>query len=240
MAQMGIIPRTRIETPDSVTWRKHWIFLALGAAPALILSIGLGIATCYGLRGLPEGLVAWLPQYPYLTLLLTALAMAWFWWQCSDWANDLYIVTDTRVIDIEKRPLFFAQERREASLGMIQNVSLSIPNPLARIINYGYVLVQTAGSGDFTFDRVANPREVQREVFRRLEQFRETQRQKEAARRRAELGEWFTVYDNLRQGEGTIGQRPSAPERDEPDASSRPINGRETGGPSPSDELLGQ
>ena len=215
LAETGIIPRTRIETPESVTWRKHWVFLALSVIPAFVLSLGLGIVTVLGFSSQEGEPPARLLSYPQVTLLLTLLAMAWLWWRFADWANDLYIVTSERIIDIEKRPLFFAQERREASLGMIQNVSLRIPNLVAKVFDYGYVLVQTAGSGDFSFDRVANPREVQREIFRRMESYREAERKKGAARRRAEMGEWLTVYDNLRHKEGMGNHPASVPPTDD-------------------------
>jgi len=230
LAAIGVIPRTRIETPESVTWRKHWVFLALSVMPSLLLGIALGIATYLGFSGRPHGLATRLPHYPYVTLFLALLAIARLWWRFADWANDLYIVTRERIIDIEKHPLFFAQERREASLAMIQNVSLRIPNPIARMLHYGYVLVQTAGSGDFTFDGVSNPRAVQREIFQRIESYREMRRKKEASRRRAEIGEWFTVYDSLRHQEGATAHQEATPEEDEArELSGGSADGDETG-----------
>lgn len=229
VTRLADIPRTRIETPESVTWRKHWVFLALSVIPAFVLSLGLGIVTFLGFSPQQGQATARLPFYPYVTLFLTLLAVAWLWWRSADWANDLYIVTRARIIDIEKRPLFFAQERREASLAMIQNVSLRIPNLVARVFDYGYVLVQTAGSGDFSFDRVPNPREVQREIFRRMESYREAEHMKEAARRRTEMGEWFTIYDSLRHKEEADSRRASVPPNDDlREPSTDSDDGRET------------
>ena len=209
LADMGLVPRTRImnEKENTVTWRKHWVFLVADVLPSFLLSLVLSVLTVIGLLGHPAGLVAFLPSYPYGTLFFALVAMGWFWWQSTDWANDLYTVTSDRIIDVEKKPLFFAEQRREASLGAIQNVSLKIPNMLAVVFNYGDVLVQTAAQGEFTFDKAPNPREVQREIFRRMEAFQEAQRATEASRRRAELAEWFAVYDELRRS----GQQPAIP-----------------------------
>jgi len=61
--------------------------------------------------------------------------------------------------------------------------------------------VQTAGSDEFTFDKVPNPRDVQRVIFRRMEAYRAAQREEESAHRRAEMAEWFSVYHELRHHE---------------------------------------
>ena len=201
MAERGFIPRLRIETEDSVTWRKHWLFLILDVIGPACLSVVLGSLAVLSFFGIPSQLVTLAPYYSCATLFLTAVAIGWLWWQFTDWGNDLYIVTNERIIDIEKRPLFFSEQHREASLGMIQNVYLEIPTFFASTFAFGNVIVQTAGAGEFTFDKVANPREVQNEIFRRMEAFRESQREREAARRRTEMAEWFGVYDELQRRE---------------------------------------
>jgi uncharacterized membrane protein YdbT with pleckstrin-like domain len=199
LADLGFIPRTRIETPNEITWRKHWLFLIRDVALPLTLAFLLTIVTLAGFLGFPHRALAQLPLYPYVTLGFTLVMLGWFWWEATDWSNDLYIVTNERIIDVEKHPLFFSEQRREASLGMIQNASLRIPNVVAQAFDYGDVLVQTAGeTGEFTFNNVPNPRDVQRVIFRRMEAYQERQREQEAARRRADLAEWFSVYDELR------------------------------------------
>ncbi|MHB0857199.1 MAG: cyclic nucleotide-binding domain-containing protein [Anaerolineae bacterium] len=217
LGALRIMPRTRLEREDELIWRKHWVFL-LGTVmwPALIGSAAL-LASVLGLLGVPTRLLAMAPTYPLYALGLTIVCAGWFWWEEHDWANDLYILTRERIVDVEKRPLFFAEQRREANISKIQNVSLKIPNMLAAALNYGDVVIQTAGSGEFTFDSVPNPRDVQREIFRRLEAYREDQRMQELARRRSEMGEWFTVYDDLQKTGSPLAR--SAPPQVSPEAS---------------------
>jgi len=201
LARQGFVPRTRLETDEGIVWRKHWVFMLRNAArPGMVGLICAGL-TVLGLLHRPSALYGLWPDFPYLAVALTVIAVVWLWWEVNDWANDLYVIADDRIIDIEKRPLFFAEERREASLGMIQNVSLEMPHLFAALLNYGDVIVTTAGSGEFTFHKVANPRQVQQEIFARMEAFRQRQRDRESARRRDELAEWLTVYDELRHGE---------------------------------------
>ncbi len=207
VAEHGLIPRTRMQTEDATTWRKHWIFLISETIAPLFWCFIASLATLLGFFGIPGPLVTRLhPYYPFALIPVIVFLLGLLWWNISDWGNDLYIVEEDRIVDIEKRPLFMSEERREASLGMIQHINLEIPSFMAAAFDYGDVVIQTAGAGSFTFDRVPNPHDVQNEIFRRIEAFREAQRQREAQRRQTELAEWFSVYDDLRNDKrkGTI------------------------------------
>jgi hypothetical protein len=104
----------------------------------------------------------------------------WLWWGYANWGNDQYIVTNDRIIDIEKLPLGFRSQRTETTFDKIQNVSYKIPNPLATILDYGTVIIHTAGpEGKLTFEWVLHPRQVQAEIFRRLGTYNENKRRED-------------------------------------------------------------
>lgn len=206
LARTGILPATRMATAEGVVWRRHWIHLLGAVARPLVLAFLCGGLAAFGVRGLPARIVALTPAYPLIMGALAVGGLAWAWWEANDWSNDLYAVTDERIVDIEKRPLFFAEHRREATLGVIQNVSFEMPTFWAAVFDYGDVLVQTAGSGEFTFLQVPGPREVQAEIFRRMEAYRERQRRLEAEGRRHEFAEWLAAYDEIRAPEGGGGR----------------------------------
>ncbi|MGC9361090.1 MAG: PH domain-containing protein [Anaerolineae bacterium] len=191
----GLTPRT-IAAENAAIWRKHWLAaLASAFVPGAMLIVLLALtATSLGKRLFPTPLTG---QLGVTIGVLYAALLLWLVWKLLDWANDVYVVTSDRIIHIERRPLLFSEKRREASLSMIQHVSLRIPHMLANLLNYGDVLVETAGPGEFAFRRVARPREVQREIFRRIEAHREEQRERDAARQRAELTEWFDVFQKM-------------------------------------------
>ncbi len=191
---------TRVE-PDRITWRKHWLQLILRIGlPLLACALLIGLAILVGFMRIPfipRGEPAfWLPW-----LLIMLLALFWLGWEYVDWGNDIYIVTNERIIDIEKKPLFFAEERREASLGMIQNVNVDIPGPAAYLLGFGHVLIYTAAeAGRFDFMYVPHPRDVQAEIFRRVETYRVHEAQRQAEQRQEELAEWFEMYHRLTAG----------------------------------------
>ena len=187
---------TRVED-DRITWRKHWVRLLWRIwLPLLACGFLIYVAALVSLGRMPfipSRLAFWVPW-----LVLAFLAFFWLWWEYTDWGNDVYIVTNERIIDVEKKPLFMAEERREASLGMVQNVNVRIPGPIAYILGYGHVYIFTAAEiGLFDFLFVPHPREVQAEIFRRIEAYRAREAQRRAAQRQAEMADWFEVYHRV-------------------------------------------
>jgi CRP-like cAMP-binding protein len=177
---------------DRVTWRKHWIRL-LGRAwlPGLVVAILFLALVVYVFSAEQKSAVITLF---FVGLLLPALF--WLWWSWEDWGNDLYTVTNDRVIDSEALPLGFRSRRTETRFDRIQNVSFDIPSPTANILNYGTVLIFTAGvEGRLDFVYVRNPRRVQAEIFRRLTAYEEDQRRLQREERWADLPQWFAEYD---------------------------------------------
>jgi hypothetical protein len=205
-----------------VTWRKHWInllqrtgvqFLVSLLAIYILLAFALAFATeVIGFDPVELPPVSWVGFEGWLFLIFAVLgflAFLWFLYQYVDWRNDVYIVTDDEVVDVERElapfPFFFfyTESRRQASLGNVQYVDFRIPSPLAMILNYGNVIVQTAGAeGRLDFLFVSNPRRVHDEVLRRLAVFQERQREREFQERWGDMPQWFEAYRDLLQQTG--------------------------------------
>jgi CRP-like cAMP-binding protein/membrane protein YdbS with pleckstrin-like domain len=177
---------------DRVTWRKHWIHLLRRVwLPGLVVMI-LGLALLVYLLGAEEKSLG--VTLFFVGLLLPGLG--WLWWSWEDWGNDLYTVTNDRIIDSEALPLGFRTRRTETRFDRIQNVSFDIPSPIANVLNYGTVLIYTAGAeGRLDFVYVRDPRKVQAEIFRRLTAYEENQRRLQREERWADLPQWFAEYD---------------------------------------------
>ncbi len=193
---------------DTITWRKHWVALLKPIAPPTLLILG---ATIIAILLLTLSVAA-APVIIIVYSIVLAISLPWWLWRFDDWQNDIYQVTSTRIIDVERLPFFLREERREASLGMIQNVKFEIPGFIGKVLNYGSVTIETAGVGVFTFDCVKSPREVQAEIFRRMEAFQKRQDQAAAARHRNELLDWFAVYDQVRDPGQSAAPTSSSPQ----------------------------
>jgi hypothetical protein len=202
------VPPLRYEEGDTITWRKHWVALI---GPSALPALSTAIATGGALALLYLDLIEW-PSVLAAYGLVLCLLLPWWMWRFDDWRNDVYQVTTSRIIDVERLPFYLREDRREASLGNIQNINLTIPGIIGRVLNYGSVTIETAGAGAFTFDYVKDPRGVQAEIYSRMNTFQRLQSQEVAERHRTELLEWFSVYDQLRDSASP------APEQQAPDA----------------------
>jgi len=193
-----LIPETRVEKDGVVTWRKHWFRLIDKiAAPLLLLFILLQLGLAAALDLLPP-----VPRFAnyFWTAFLLGMVVGLFllWYRYEDWRNDIYQLTHDRIIDLEKLPLGLREERREASLAMIQDIGYEIPGIMANLFDYGNVVIETAGrEAVFTFDWVHHPSRVQDEVFARMDAYRERERKQRREDRTHELLDWFATYTEL-------------------------------------------
>lgn len=165
---------------NQTIWRKHWWILLREMISPLLTVVILFVLWLAG--SLVLGFGRW---FDVLFGIALATTFVWLIWRAIDWRNDLYIITDDRVIDIEKVP-FIREHRREARLDKIQDVRYLREGFIAIRLDFGNVRLETAGEiGEFTFDDVPHPRQVQEQIFKRLGDFR-GRAQKEAERQRRE------------------------------------------------------
>lgn len=155
--------------------RRHWFVLftkyLLMAALAL-MPVGAYIlfnATFSGMlvNPLVHALVVLGGSIYYLFIWLTVFTIF------IDYYLDVWIVTTHRIIDIEQRGLF-NHVVSEQSLEMIQDVSSRIKGVIPTLLDYGYVLVQTAGKTIlFEFKQVPNPQYVAQTIAKLMDEFRD-------------------------------------------------------------------
>jgi len=190
------VPRMRIIKHDQIIWRKHWLILVREAGPAAVFCLLSLIVLAVGL--IRPGTLGRVPLYLTSTIPAGALLITWCWylWSYDGWRNDIYIVTDERIIDIEGSPFHIRKESRtEGTFDVIQNTDYSSPNWFFRILRIGNVTIDTAAKQHaFTFDSVPRPEEVQQEIFKRLTAFREKRATEAAERQYAEFTKWFGTY----------------------------------------------
>ncbi|HEX6292448.1 MAG TPA: PH domain-containing protein [Herpetosiphonaceae bacterium] len=175
-ALQSLLPFGPIIQNGIVTWHRHWIVLLknmiVPIVAFLVWLLLLYLIPRYGLME-PGTMVV------VLGLLLVVIGVL-VYWQYEDWRNDIYVLEPSKIIDIQRLPFGLYESRREATLGVIQNVNARSPNVIAKLLGYGDVLIETAGAaGNFTFDNVPDPDQVQRIVFEYRERFKWQQRERE-------------------------------------------------------------
>jgi hypothetical protein len=151
-----------------LVWRRHWWLLIADCfrAALLLALVGL-VATLAPLTPGLRGELAWLLAAALFGLALIGLGM--LLWAILAWREDRYVLDGDRLIGIDGAPFGLRREVKETSLARVQDVAYAIPHPLANLLNFGDVLVQTAGATQaFTFDGVADPRAVHAAISARL------------------------------------------------------------------------
>jgi uncharacterized membrane protein YdbT with pleckstrin-like domain len=190
------VPYGRTVLADRIVWRRHWLTLVaavllpmLAIAFALFLLI-LGLAR----PGILEDLPAWFALG--LPAAFLASSFVWYVWRYDGWRNDYYVVTDSRIIDVEGSPFHLREEKIvEGTFDIIQNTYYTSQGWVARIFRIGDVIIDTAAQrAAFTFHDVARPEQVQQQIFERLSAFREKRSEEAAERRYAEFARWFDTY----------------------------------------------
>ena len=203
IALLGPPPPTPKPLPGQVLWRKHWVnMLQRTGLPflATLLVVMLGI---WMLVSPPDFLKFGASALFLGWLVLFIPAAIWLVYQYIDYHNDIYVVTDTKIIDIEKKPLWLSAERREGGLDRVQTVYTRQDGFWANFLDYGDVIIRTAAADEgFTFEFMPNPKSVQGVVFQKLEAFQRKQEERRTQERQRELIEGLNVYHQLREERG--------------------------------------
>jgi len=125
--------------------RKHEAFLVFSMILPVILAIASIPMLVYGF-GTPLGAGFFLHQVARigggLMLVGSILLGIWNW---IDWGNDYYIVTDQRVVWLERIMILY-HSRREAPLTQVLAVNVT-SSWLGQILNYGNINVRTFTGG---------------------------------------------------------------------------------------------
>lgn len=89
-----------------------------------------------------------------VSLVLGAASVGWGIWRWVDWGNDYYIMTNYRVVWVEKVVGMY-ESRVEAPLHTVLSISVST-DQLGRMLNYGDVIVRTY-TGKIVLRSVTSP-----------------------------------------------------------------------------------
>lgn len=136
----------------------------------------------------------------------TVLSIAWVTWLWLEWRNDVLILTNRRLVRVE-RQLPFYERQESAYLDKVQDVSVERHGLAAAVLGFGQITVQTAGAtGQIVFSHSPRPDAVKELVFRGVKRFAALQR---AARRQ-------NLESQLRQQLGMASPPAEPPAEDEP------------------------
>ncbi len=107
-----------------------------------------------------------------------------------EWRDDFVAITDQRVVRVWNHLIRMENTISEIPLDRVLEVNVEIPprDPIARLFNFGTVLIKTAGSsGNITLDMMPKPTQVQAAIFSQRDVFRRSREMQQQAQIRADV-----------------------------------------------------
>jgi hypothetical protein len=174
-----------LSPPESVVEvvYRHWIMLAVRELVALGL-IAVTVVSCLGLHTLAPG--------SRTVVLLVALGgalltLAYAVVSYIDWADDVFVLTTHRVVDIDRIFLILASYSKEIPLGNVQDVLVDY-GFFGQLLGYGTIRVEIAGGKiPVTMRHVPDPKGLMNRIFAQVESKRRRDNNFEREKRRAEV-----------------------------------------------------
>ncbi len=180
----------RFEEKGVITYRKHWAVLVRQILiPSLLFLLAVGMIGAR-LSNLLE--IGSRTGFSFAAAIV-AISMA-LWWVYSyvDWANDIYQITPTHIVDVYKKPL--AREiRKIAPLENVLGSEVDQKGITGLLLNYGN-LIANVGSTEFAFEGIYDPAGVQQDIAQTQDALFERMKDVEHHQRQDEMVEWLSAY----------------------------------------------
>ena len=186
--------QVRYERGKVITYRKHWLLLLRKTwLPGLVFAglVALTIAMAFGnfFSDLDIQSVFYLVVIAGFFYLITFI---WLGYHYLDWNNDIYRLTPTGILDIERKPLG-REVKKTASLDSILSLEHTRDGIVELLLNFGNVTINV-GETKFVFRGVYNPGLVHQDIVDYMGARVRVKRAAEAASERERMVDWMVAY----------------------------------------------
>lgn len=151
--------------------RRHWWAVAGAMVRAALLIILSWVLCAILVSFMPSASALMLIPLPISALLLLYLA-----YHYAEWRNDRLLITDRRVVNIQKNFLTFALKRNELPLAGVHEVNVTLPSDVVgRMMGYGTIIIKTSGDvNNLRIEEIPEPQNIQKMIFNSAKAFRDS------------------------------------------------------------------
>jgi uncharacterized membrane protein YdbT with pleckstrin-like domain len=145
--------------------RSQYVLLRNLLVPALIILFVLPtmVLVPSTTTAIPDSLLVWWWLVLGLVIIGAIVSIGIIY---MNFVDDVYILTNKRIIDIQRSFIFFAEERSETEYKNVRDIKVIVPNVIQRIFEIGNVVVETpANNPDIILYNVDNPFELQDQIL---------------------------------------------------------------------------
>ena len=180
----------------NITYHRHVVQLVLTAGLQVMANVLYFLALIVAVYMFPN-------MVTLITIGIAAVVglslLFWLAWAYEDWRNDVFVLMRSKIVDVDRRPFGWAGiQQREAPMEAVQTVTSDQNGFLDWLFDMGDVTIKTGGAGaDMVFNRVANPRLIQRDIAQRLDALRAVKEEQELKKRSLEFLDWIAIYDEM-------------------------------------------
>lgn len=169
-----------------------------------------------------------LPLYVYVpSTSILSHSLDGFWWAVLglviiglllyigivyiNWVDDVYILTNRRIVEIERKLMFLYEDRMDVEYKNIRDVRVTLPNILMNLLDIGDVYVETPGSSpDLVFKMVRHPLFIQDKISELKGLKDKVDKIEEENKRKKELHMWFASVLTAQEQEHVQGRPTSS------------------------------
>jgi uncharacterized membrane protein YdbT with pleckstrin-like domain len=110
----------------------------------------------------------------------------------------MFLLTKDKIIDIDRTPFGLQGVQQNVSpLEKVQNVTSNQDGFIEWLFNMGDVTIETGGDKSLVFERVKDPRQIQRDIADYLAQLKANEKATDIEQRHKELAEWISIYNEM-------------------------------------------